>query len=189
MRKLVLAAVAAGILSIVAIAIAAAHDDHSTGEWPTSCVDLNDIVEEHLGRLGNVGIYQRTFGDQAEAACQNDHRNDVRSVFGWAFPEASGEAMPGEAPPPAPASNLPTEFGNGSFEVGVDIAPGTYRSEGPADARALFCSFARLKTAGASYTDLDELIEIQNVQGPAIVTIEASDGGFFSQNCQTWVQR
>ena len=80
-----MAAVAAGILSIVAIAIAAAHDDHSTGEWPTSCVDLNDIVEEHLGRLGNVGIYQRTFGDQAEAACQNDHRNDVRSVFAWAI--------------------------------------------------------------------------------------------------------
>ena len=85
MRKLVLAALAAGILSIVAVAIAAAHDDHSSGEWPTSCVDLNDIVEAHLGNDHNVGIYQRTFGDQAEAACQNDHRNDVRSVFAWAI--------------------------------------------------------------------------------------------------------
>ena len=85
MRKLVLAALAAGILSVMAVAMATAHEDHGTGEWPTSCVDLNDIVEEHLGRTGNVGIYQRTFGDQAEAACQNDHRNDVRSVFAWAI--------------------------------------------------------------------------------------------------------
>ncbi len=53
--------------------------------WPTDCVDLNDIVENHLGNLGNVGIYQRTFGDQAETACRNDHREDVRGVFGWAF--------------------------------------------------------------------------------------------------------
>ncbi|MDE2869532.1 MAG: c-type cytochrome [Chloroflexota bacterium] len=53
--------------------------------WPTDCVDLNDIVENHLGNHGNVGIYQRTFGDQAETACRNDHREDVRGVFGWAF--------------------------------------------------------------------------------------------------------
>ncbi len=93
MRKLVLAAVAAGIMSIVAIAIAAAHDDHSSGQWPTSCVDLNDIVEAHLGNDHNVGIYQRTFGDQAEAACQNDHRNDVRSVFAWAIHEPTPEPV------------------------------------------------------------------------------------------------
>ena len=85
MRKLALAALAAGIVSIVAIAVVAAHDDHSTGQWPTSCVDLNDIVEAHLGNDHNVGIYQRTFGDQAEAACRNDHRDDVRSVFAWAL--------------------------------------------------------------------------------------------------------
>ncbi len=54
-------------------------------DWPTTCVELNDIVEGHLGNRGNVAIYQNTFGDQAEAACQNDHRNDVRSVFAWAI--------------------------------------------------------------------------------------------------------
>ena len=49
----------------------------------------------------------------------------------------------------------------------MDIAPGTYRSEGPEDPFP-FCSFARLKTAGASFMDLDQVINIQNVQGPAI---------------------
>ena len=54
-------------------------------QWPTTCVELNDIVEAHLGNDGNVGIYQRVFGDQAEQACQSDHREDVRSVFAWAI--------------------------------------------------------------------------------------------------------
>ena len=31
-------------------------------QWPTTCVELNDIVEAHLGNDGNVGIYQRVFG-------------------------------------------------------------------------------------------------------------------------------
>ena len=108
MRKLVWAALAAGILSIAAVAIAAAHDDHGTDEWPTTCVDLNDIVEEHLGNKGNVGIYQNTFGDRAEAACQNDHRNDVRSVFAWAIGGSDSAPAPTEEPgasSPIPAAN------------------------------------------------------------------------------------
>jgi len=66
--------------------------------WPTDCVDLNDIVENHLGNLGNVGIYQRTFGAQAETACRNDHREDVRGVFGWAFDGTTSSAV--GLPPP-----------------------------------------------------------------------------------------
>ena len=61
-------------------------------DWPTTCVQLNDIVEGHLGNQGNVFIYQNTFGDQAEAACQNDHRDDVRSVFAWAIGGATPSA-------------------------------------------------------------------------------------------------
>ena len=79
MRRLLSAALVAGILSLVAVAIATAHEDHGTDEWDVR--HLNDIVEEHLGNPHNVGIYQNTFGD--EAACQNDHRNDVIAVFGW----------------------------------------------------------------------------------------------------------
>ena len=70
-----------------AIAAAAALALTSTvlAQWPTTCVDLNDIVEAHLGNDGNVGIYQRVFGEEAEQGCQTDHREDVRGVFGWAF--------------------------------------------------------------------------------------------------------
>ena len=64
---------------------AAVSVSYVAAQWPTTCVELNDIVEAHLGNDNNVGIYQRVFGDQAEQACRNDHRNDVRSVFAWAI--------------------------------------------------------------------------------------------------------
>ena len=86
----------------MAVAIAAAHEDHSTDDWPMTCVDLNDVVEEHLGNDHNVGIYQNTFGDQAEAACQGDHRNDVRGVFAWAFGDSSSAPTPS-----VPTASLP----------------------------------------------------------------------------------
>ena len=70
----------------------------------------------------------------------------------------------------------------------MDIQPGTYRSAGPESPYPI-CSFARLKTAGGSMFDLEEVIDIQNVQGPAIANIGASDGGFFSQGCQRWQRR
>lgn len=64
---------------------------YAAAQWPTTCVELNDIVEAHLGNDHNVGIYQRVFGSQAEQACRNDHRDDVRGVFAWAI---SGQASP-----------------------------------------------------------------------------------------------
>ena len=109
-KRLISAIIFAGILSAV-VGTAAAHENHSTYQWPTTCVDLNDIVEEHLGNHRNVGIYQNTFGDQAEAACQNDHRHDVRSVFAWAI-GGDASSVPGvleltvtsaEVPPVLPA--------------------------------------------------------------------------------------
>ncbi|MCY3748296.1 MAG: hypothetical protein OXG64_03280, partial [Chloroflexi bacterium] len=77
---------------VLAAVVAAVGAGPALAQWPTTCVELNDIVEAHLGNDGNVGIYQRVFGDQAEAACQNDHRDDVRGVFAWAFADVSPSA-------------------------------------------------------------------------------------------------
>ena len=83
------------VLSALVVAVAAfGLATPALAQWPTTCVDLNDIVEAHLGNHGNVGIYQRVFGDQAEQGCQNDHRDDVRGVFGWAFDQAAQSATP-----------------------------------------------------------------------------------------------
>ena len=121
MRRLLSAALVAGIASVIAVAIATAHEDHSTDEWPTTCVDLNDIVEAHLGNHQNVGIYQNTFGDQAEAACQNDHRNDVIAVFGWAIATETGGQ--------AEASDLELDWPTTCVELN-DIVEGHLGNEG-----------------------------------------------------------
>lgn len=66
----------------------------SPGDWPVTCVALNDLVEPSLGRPENVGIYQRAYGDQAEVACQTDHRSDVQAAFHWALPASAPEPEP-----------------------------------------------------------------------------------------------
>ena len=71
-------------------------------QWPTTCVELNDIVEAHLGNTQNVGIYQKVFGDQAEQACQNDHKQDVQQTFAWAIGGDEPATQPAVAQPPPP---------------------------------------------------------------------------------------
>ena len=75
----------ATVAILVAMAVVAATAASVGAQWPTGCVELNDIVELHLANTGNVGIYQQVFGDQAEAACRADHRTDVQTTFAWAF--------------------------------------------------------------------------------------------------------
>lgn len=77
-----------------------------------------------------------------------------------------------------------TQFGNGKYIVGEDIAPGTYKSKGPGGGIPI-CSYQRLKGLSGAFEDI---IATENIQGPAVVTIKPTDKGFFSQGCQTWVK-
>ncbi len=86
---------------LVALAAAFAMAPPVLAQWPSGCVELNDIVEAHLGNHGNVGIYQRVFSASAEVACQSDHRDDSRAVFAWAFDGASAGSI---APTPWPST-------------------------------------------------------------------------------------
>lgn len=99
------------LLVTVALAVATVAGTAVTvnAQWPTGCVELNDIVEQHLGNVGNVGIYQRIHGDQAEAACRTDHRADVQTTFAWAF--VSSTAAPGATA--APAAPSTSQFAGG----------------------------------------------------------------------------
>ena len=83
-------AVVSATLATVAIATMA------SAQWPTTCVELNDIVEVSLGNPHNVGIYQRVFGDDAEQACRNEHRDDARSLFAWAISAETPATAPAE---------------------------------------------------------------------------------------------
>jgi hypothetical protein len=77
-------------------------------------------------------------------------------------------------------TNSPTDpFKDGTYQVGVDIAPGTWR----ADATST-CYWARLRNFGGG---LDGIIANGNDPGP-VVTISASDKGFRSSRCGTWTK-
>lgn len=79
---------------------------------------------------------------------------------------------------PARGKLKPQPFASGRKVVGVDIAPGTYRSEGGEG-----CRWERLK--GLSGAENDDIVE-QEVTGQTIVTIEQTDKGFNSEFCGPW---
>ncbi|MBX3031742.1 MAG: hypothetical protein KF809_16460 [Chloroflexi bacterium] len=69
-------------------------------------------------------------------------------------------------------------FGDGAWQVGRDISPGTYRASGGVD-----CYWARLDGLGGS---LHDIIEDGRRSGSPVVTIKRSDTGFESQGCGVW---
>lgn len=73
-----------------------------------------------------------------------------------------------------------TRFGPGTFIVGTDIAPGTYRGRGGS------CYWARLRSFGGT---LNSVIANGNgTGGSVIVTINRGDKGFESSRCGTWTR-
>ncbi|WP_405854129.1 hypothetical protein OG361_16050 [Streptomyces sp. NBC_00090] len=70
----------------------------------------------------------------------------------------------------------------GMFKVGVDIAPGTYKSTGNKDAS---CYWERSKDASHG---MDSILANDNATGTAIVKVTAKDGYFKSSDCGDWVK-
>jgi hypothetical protein len=73
-----------------------------------------------------------------------------------------------------------TSFGQGTFIVGTDMGPGTYRS-----GQGSGCYWARLRGFGGS---LNEIIanDFRSGGGRSVVTIRSGDKGFTSSRCGTW---
>ena len=73
------------------------------------------------------------------------------------------------------------KFRAGTYVVGMDIAPGIYRSSAAGQ-----CSWARLGSFGGKAKDA---IETGSAVGRQQVTIVATDAGFTSEGCGTWTRR
>ena len=180
------------LIVCAAVVAALALVTPAMAQWPTTCVDLNDIVEAHLGSEGNVGIYQRTFGHQAEQSCQNDHRDDVRGVFAWAFLESvqTSNAASSDLAWPSNCVELndivETHLGN----VGnVGIYQGTFGSEAEAacrnehreDVRGVFAWAFEIATVSAIGSPLpfDELVARSQAAVRYIRTVGTACGSAF----------
>ncbi|MBK8460148.1 MAG: hypothetical protein IPL43_08140 [Micropruina sp.] len=83
------------------------------------------------------------------------------------------------APPPAAKTSF---AGDGTFQVGVDIKPGTYVSAKPDSGN---CYWARLSGSGT----LDDIIANNNSSGQSVVTIKPTDKFFEASGCSDWTLR
>ncbi|MET8152732.1 hypothetical protein ACIBSW_20965 [Actinoplanes sp. NPDC049668] len=79
-----------------------------------------------------------------------------------------------------------TTFGEGTWAVDIDIAPGTYAVTVPADSSG--CYWERMKSLSGG---LGGIVANNNVDAGsrATVTIKSSDKGFKSSGCGTWKRR
>ena len=84
------------------------------------------------------------------------------------------------APPPPSVSKTTMET-DGTYRVGTDIVPGTYRSAGPSPEGASDCYWARLSSLNETH------IIASNISTSAQeVTIQSSDTAFLTHSCQPW---
>lgn len=85
----------------------------------------------------------------------------------------------------AVVSNPNSITGDGTFAVGSQVKPGTYRAVVPAD--SVDCYYERLKDASGSFDSI-----IDNNTGRAgsqqIVDIQATDRYFHTEGCGTWTK-
>jgi hypothetical protein len=86
------------------------------------------------------------------------------------------------APDVGPAAAVDT-FGDGTWIVGEDIQPGSYRTTVPED--SIGCYWARL---GNLTGDLDSILANDNIEpGSRVnVTIDVGDAGFTANRCGNW---
>ena len=96
---------------------------------------------------------------------------------------APATTAPTTTEPPGPKT---TFGGEGTYRVGADIAPGTYRTAGPKPSSSFpLCYWERQSDLSGTF---GAIIANENLQGPGVVTIAASDKGFKTSGCQTWSQ-
>jgi hypothetical protein len=83
-------------------------------------------------------------------------------------------------PPPAPVPKTAMET-DGTYRVGTDIVPGSYRSGGRSAEGESDCYWARLTSLNPTH------IIVNNIStDPQVVAIQPSDAAFLTRSCQPW---
>ncbi|MGW3179936.1 hypothetical protein ACWDD9_11795 [Kitasatospora sp. NPDC001119] len=88
-------------------------------------------------------------------------------------------------PTSAPAAGANgTIAGSGTYLVGADVQPGTYKTAGPSGSIGI-CYWER---SNGSSGDVGSIIANEALTGQGVVTIKKSDAVFKSQGCQMWTK-
>jgi len=73
--------------------------------------------------------------------------------------------------------------GDGTYVVGQDIRPGTYRTDGPQGGLITDCYWARLSSTSGNSQDI---IANGDTKGQTAVTIASTDKAFTTRGCKPW---
>jgi hypothetical protein len=158
--------------------------DEYGNQWAYLQVGSEDLGEKLAG-LGWVWAYPdspapQPYNQRILSQVENARTAKV-GQFGTSCP---GSVLPG--PAPAPGAAPATTVGDGTYVVGVDIQPGTYRTTGPSeDAAVKMCFWTRRKDTSGEFKSV---IASNVAQGPTTVTIKPSDGAFESRGCAPWAK-
>jgi len=141
--------------------------------WPyLALLVLVILVIANLPSGGDEGTSQGAGG-------QSSGRDEVQASDQGQ--EDAGEAQ--EAAPekePEPEDQKPN-FGDGTYQVGTDIQPGTYRTREGSPG----CYYERLSGFSGEF---DDILANGNADAPAVIAIKPTDAGFTSQDCGTWTK-
>lgn len=89
------------------------------------------------------------------------------------------------APPVAPVAAGPLkEVNDGTYEVGVDMVPGKYKTPGP-DMSGVFPNCYWELNKGGDDTDIHNIISNDNLHGPGVLTAKKGQNLKLSGGC-TW---
>lgn len=93
-------------------------------------------------------------------------------------------SVPALAAPPAPSGPV-TTFTEGTYEVGVDVEAGKYKTAGPSEPGDLWtgCYYARLSGTDG---ELGSILANENFEGQNTVTIKSSDVAFEANGDCVW---
>lgn len=86
---------------------------------------------------------------------------------------------------PAPTSAAPSGFGDGTYIVGSDIKPGTYKSAGPAAGGIDECYYERDRNTD---DPLQKIIDNGNSKGQTVVVVKSGDYSVTFTGCQPFVK-
>ncbi|GAA3145852.1 hypothetical protein ACFQ0X_37505 [Streptomyces rectiviolaceus] len=133
--------------------------------------------------VGAVIVAAATGGpDSGDGAKSSATVTATETVTGSVKPESTSKPSASASKEGAVGDGIP---GDGTFVVGAEIKPGTYRTAGPADNIIDNCYWARLKSTSG---DVGDIIANGNTKGPATVTVSPGDKAFQTTGCKDWAK-
>jgi hypothetical protein len=154
-----------------------------SADWPY----LRDLAVACAGVIGvlvvvALAVAGANFGATSGGGSQMTLPPRPNATTEAATPSFAVEVAP---TPVVPTPNVTmvggfTQFGEGTYRVGTDIPPGTYRATDASDR----CYWERIGHTTTSATDV--VVNSQFMPGPAVVTISSTDSKFNSTDCRTW---